>query len=277
MTCHDMLATQHPRDPARAPDKAGGGATVQGGQKARYAHYVFMSYAHEDSKDVAARLEEGLTLRGLRVWRDEIHLSAGDTIHDEIKRGLASSSHMVAVITPAYLKKAPPLMELGTVVSGNHGGRIIPVLHVIRHLDMERKLSALAGRYMKTWDGGSEQFIDEIARVVGECQGGQAASTSSITTCCRHRRAHADMVGTRASGAYGGDTQAAATARRLSGTRGGAPCARRRESRPALARRASLRSCALTHPCAGHLFTYPPSAGFPVRRRDISGEEAGAD
>jgi len=133
-------------------------------------HDVFISYAHEDGMEVAALLEEGLFHNGLCVWRDETRLSAGDTIHDEIKRGLANSSHMVAVITPAYLERASPLMELGAAVYGSHVGRIIPVLHGTRHLDVERALPALAGRYMKTWDGGSKRLMGEIAHIVGKSQ-----------------------------------------------------------------------------------------------------------
>ena len=147
--------------PPPAPAGSGGAA---------YHYDVFISYAHEDGKDVAALLHEGLTRRGLRVWRDETRLSAGDMIHDEIKKGLASSSHVVALITPEYLKRAPPLIELGMASYGNHAGRIIPVLHGTRHQDVERQLFVLAGRYMLTWDGGSEQFIDEIARIVRESQ-----------------------------------------------------------------------------------------------------------
>ena len=133
-------------------------------------HDVFISYAHEDGMEVAALLEEGLSHKGLCVWRDETRLSAGDTIHDEIKRGLANSSHMVAVITPAYLERASPLMELGAAVYGSHVGRIIPVLHGTRHLDVERALPALAGRYMKTWDGSSKRLMGEIARIIEKSQ-----------------------------------------------------------------------------------------------------------
>ena len=158
---------------SRAPPAAPGGndGSAPGGNDGSAPPYdVFISYAHKDGMDVAARLEEGLKRRGLRVWRDETRLSAGDTIHDEIKRGLANSSHMVAVITPAYLERASPLMELGAAVYGSHVGRIIPVLHGTRHLDVERALPALAGRYMKTWDGSSKRLMGEIAHIIGKSQ-----------------------------------------------------------------------------------------------------------
>ena len=150
---------------SRAPPAAPGG-----NDDTAPPHDVFISYAHEDGMEVAALLEEGLIHKGLCVWRDETRLSAGDTIHDEIKRGLANSSHMVAVITPAYLERASPLMELGAAVYGSHVGRIIPVLHGTRHLDVERALPALAGRYMKTWDGGSKRLMGEIAHIIGKSQ-----------------------------------------------------------------------------------------------------------
>lgn len=163
---------------SRAPPPAPGG---NGGAARPYD--MFISYAHEDGKDVAALLEYGLTCRGLRVWRDETRLSAGDTIHDEISRGLASSSHMVAVITPAYLKRASPLMELGAVVYGNHVGRIIPVLHGTRHLVVERTLPALAGRYMKAWDGNSERIAGEIAEIVEGHQQTNRLKLAQYTRC----------------------------------------------------------------------------------------------
>lgn len=121
------------------------------------------------------------------MWRDETRLSAGDMIHDEIKKGLASSSHVVALITPAYLKRAPPLIELGMASYGNHAGRIIPILHGTRHRDVERQLFVLAGRYMKTWNGDPEQIADEIAEIV-EVSTGEPAKTHAWGPRRRTRR-----------------------------------------------------------------------------------------
>ena len=146
---------------------------------------VFISYAHEDGMDVAARLEEGLTRRGLRVWRDEIRLYLGNTMSDEFRRGLNNSSHAIVVVSPAYADSRWTMIELGGMMRGGFEDRIIPVLYKANREYVASKLPMLADRLMGTWDGDTERLMDEIARAAMGTQeepGEPAAQTGGAAT-----------------------------------------------------------------------------------------------
>ena len=144
---------------SRAPPAAPGG-----NDDTARPYDVFISYAHEDGMDVAALLEDGLTRRGLRVWRDETSLHLGNTLSGEIGRGLCNSSHAVAVISPAYVDKRWTMIELGGMMYGGLRGKIIPVLHKTDHDYVASNLPMLADRLAGTWDDDAERIMDEIAR-----------------------------------------------------------------------------------------------------------------
>ncbi len=117
------------------------------------------------------RTEDGLRERGLRVWRDEIGLSMGDSMSEGIRKGLVGSSHMVAVVTPGYLESEWARMEIGGMLLGRHGGRVLAVLDGIGHAEATGRLAALAGTVMRSWDGGAERIIGEIARAATTSDG----------------------------------------------------------------------------------------------------------
>lgn len=139
---------------------------------------AFISYAHKDGSEIAARLEAGLVRRGLRVWRDVARLSAGDRISTTIMDALACSGCAVTVISPAYTKSRYTMIELGGMLGGRHGGKITPVLYKTRPDDVASKLPMLADIRMDPWnDGNPESLMDEIARTIKAAnEGGQGPS-----------------------------------------------------------------------------------------------------
>ena len=161
-----------------APPAAPGGA---GGAARPYD--VFVSYAHEDGMDVAARLEEGLARRGLRVWRDKLRLHLGDTLSDEIMRGLDNSSHAIVVVSPAYADRRWTMIELGGMMRGGFKGRIIPVLYKTDRGHVASKLPMLADRLAGTWDDDAEHLMDEIARAVKDTQQAKPREPTAQTGC----------------------------------------------------------------------------------------------
>ena len=156
-----LHATEHMPSPCGTPSKDDGAARP---------YDAFISYAHEDGMDVAARLEEGLSRRGLRVWRDETRLHLGNTLSDEIMRGLDNSSHAIVVVSPAYANKRWTMIELGGMMRGGFKGRIIPVLYKTDRGHVASRLPMLADRLAGTWDDDAEHLVDEIARAVKDTQ-----------------------------------------------------------------------------------------------------------
>ena len=166
---------------SRAPPAAPGG-----NDGAAPPYNVFISYAHEDGKEIAARLEEGLTRRGLRVWRDNLRLRLGDIQFDEIGRGLDNSSHAIVVVSPAYADRRWTMIELGGMMRGGmmrggFKGRIIPVFYKTDRNYVAGKLPMLADRLAGTWDGDTEDLMDEIARAVKDTQQEELGETTAQT------------------------------------------------------------------------------------------------
>ena len=138
---------------------------------------VFISYAHKDGMDVAAQLEEGLTGRGLHVWRDKHGLYLGDIQFDEIGRGLDNSSHAIVIVSPAYADSRWTMIELGGMMRGGFKGRIIPVLYKTDRDYVASKLPMLADRLAGTWSDDTEPLIDAIVRSVKSAYDGSEKLT----------------------------------------------------------------------------------------------------
>ena len=165
---------------SRAPPAAPGG-----NDDTAPPYDVFISYAREDGMEVAARLEEELTRRGLRVWRDETSLHLGNTMSDELRRGLDNSSHAIVVVSPAYADRRWTMIELGGMMRGGFEDRIIPVLYKASRDHVASKLPMLADKLMGTWDGDTGRLMDEIAQAAMGTQeepGEPAAQTGGAAT-----------------------------------------------------------------------------------------------
>ena len=186
-----------------APPAAPGGA---GGAARPYD--AFISYAHEDGMDVAARLEEGLARRGLRVWRDETRLRLGDTLSDEIMRGLDNSSHAIVVVSPAYADSRWTMIELGGMMRGELRGRIIPVLYETDRGRVASRLPMLADRLAGTWDDDAEHLMDEIAQAVKDTRQAKPKEPAAQAGC---GTADMDLIARASEGA------AASITREISG------------------------------------------------------------
>ncbi len=147
---------------------------------------VFISYAHKDGEEVAAKLEAGLVHRDLRVWRDVARLSIGDKVSSTIMGALERSAYAVTIVSPAYDKSRYAMIELGKMLGGRLEDRIIPILYKTSHSKVAPKLPMLADTFMRYWDKGDpESIMNEIARVVKDArEGGQepAADTGRDAT-----------------------------------------------------------------------------------------------
>ena len=93
----------------------------------------FISHASEDKEDFVKDLAEGLTEVGCKVWYDDFVLKIGDSLRENIDRGLANSKYGIVVISPSFLKKRWPAYELNGMVAKEMNGRkvILPIWHKV--------------------------------------------------------------------------------------------------------------------------------------------------
>lgn len=91
----------------------------------------FLSHASEDKDEFARPLAQALQAAGASVWFDEFTLKIGDSLRRSIDKGLASSQFGIVLISPAFLAKEWPQMELDALVGRESQGHrmILPVWH----------------------------------------------------------------------------------------------------------------------------------------------------
>lgn len=129
---------------------------------------IFISHASEDKEEVALPLAELLTRRGLDVWLDQWELALGDGLRRSIERALSQASFGVVILSPAYSRKVWPMRELDGLFSMETLERkvILPVLHNMRHDEIQRHWPMLSDRLSCSTDRGLAVVADQIAAAV---------------------------------------------------------------------------------------------------------------
>ncbi len=109
---------------------------------------AFLSYAAEDS-DFAEPLAEALEQAGVRVWFAPLQLRVGDSLNQEINRGLRNARYGVVILSEHFFSKPWPQYELGGLLAREMAGQRV-ILPVWRKFSKEQVLAhqpALADRF----------------------------------------------------------------------------------------------------------------------------------
>ena len=90
----------------------------------------FMSYFSGD-KGFAKKLESDLSLRGLRIWRDDNEIEIGDSFSDKIQEGLKNSYSFIIILSKEALGRAWVKEEMKAAYSLRLAEefKILPVLY----------------------------------------------------------------------------------------------------------------------------------------------------
>lgn len=97
------------------------------------AHDAFICHASEDKEDFVRPLAEALQAEGFDIWYDEFALTVGDSLRQNIDRGLASSRFGIVVLSSAFFAKNWPQYELNGLVAKEMEGRkvVLPIWHKV--------------------------------------------------------------------------------------------------------------------------------------------------
>lgn len=129
---------------------------------------IFLSHASEDKDDIARPLKEALEARGVTVWYDEIKIKIGQSIRQEIEKGISHARFGVVVLSPDFFRKQWTQTELDALFSRKaESGEnlILPVWHKVTKQEVLDQSPLLAGVLaMNT----SLHTIDEIADALAE-------------------------------------------------------------------------------------------------------------
>jgi hypothetical protein len=147
---------------------------------------VFASYAHDDDHatygriskivDDVGRTYQSLTGASVSVFKDTESISLGEVWRDKIRAGLASSSIMLAFISPAYLRSVSCRQELREFLASPGRRLIIPVIFADKARikvafgndalweEIER-IQYLSVPQLRSAEPGSEVWLLQIERI----------------------------------------------------------------------------------------------------------------
>lgn len=97
------------------------------------AHDAFISHASEDKEGFVRPLAEALQAEGFDIWYDEFALTVGDSLRQNIDKGLASSRFGIVVLSSAFFSKNWPQYELNGLVAKEMEGQkvVLPIWHKV--------------------------------------------------------------------------------------------------------------------------------------------------
>ena len=132
------------------------------------AHDVFLSHASEDKDSIARPLKDALEARGLSVWFDEIKIKIGQSIRQEIEKGIANARFGVVVISPDFFRKQWTQAELDALFSHKmESGEnlILPIWHHVSKDEVLAQSLLLAGILALN---SALMTVDEMAQAILE-------------------------------------------------------------------------------------------------------------
>lgn len=130
---------------------------------------IFICHASEDKDTIVRPMAAALRDRGFVVWYDEFSLQVGDSLRQEIDRGLSSADLGVVVLSPAFFEKQWPQWELDGLVAKeieNAQKVILPVWHNIVFKQVMSYSPPLAGRLAVSTAQGIDNVVNSLERAI---------------------------------------------------------------------------------------------------------------
>jgi molecular chaperone GrpE (heat shock protein) len=137
-------------------------------------HDVFLSHASEDKEAIARPLKDALESRGLTVWFDEIKIKVGQSIRQEIEKGIATARFGVVIISPDFFKKQWTRAELDALFArkmASGESMILPVWHHVSKDEVLAQSPLLAGILALN---SSIMTVEEMADQITEVAAGSS-------------------------------------------------------------------------------------------------------
>lgn len=129
---------------------------------------VFLSHASEDKNDIARPLKEALEVRGMTVWFDEITIKIGQSIRQEIEKGITHARFGVVILSPDFFAKQWTQTELDALFSkkmATGDNLILPIWHRVTKDQVQAQSPILAGILALNT---SLMTVDEIADAIAD-------------------------------------------------------------------------------------------------------------
>lgn len=132
---------------------------------------AFISHDSRDKELIAAPLAIHMARHMCPVWYDEFALKIGDSLRDNIERGLKECHKCIFIITPNFLAKGGwPKREYDSIFTREiieNQNLILPVWHDVTKEDVYAYSPILADRLAVNWSSGIENVGRKLISAIG--------------------------------------------------------------------------------------------------------------
>jgi hypothetical protein len=131
-------------------------------------YHFFISHASEDKKEFVRPLYDKLKKQKFRVWYDEHKLKPGESIRQQIDKGLSESRFGIVVLSEAYFKKIWAKLELDALMAKMQENEncIIPIWYNVTHKDVLKFSPVIAGIKAIKSEEGLTNIVKEIGKKI---------------------------------------------------------------------------------------------------------------
>ncbi len=130
---------------------------------------VFICHASVDKQAFVRPLAEALRRLGVSVWYDEFSLHIGDSVSQQIDRGIAAAKFGIVVISRAFIGRAWPEHELRGLVSRDveEDLRILPIWYGVSKRTVTKWSPSLSDKFaIDTQRDDAQEAAIKILRTV---------------------------------------------------------------------------------------------------------------
>ena len=131
---------------------------------------AFISHDFRDKEEIASPLAMQLQKFMCPVWYDEYSLKVGDSLREQIEKGLKECRKCILILTPNYLSnKGWGKKEFNSVFTRElieNQNVILPVWHGVPSKDIYEYSPSLIDRVAFKWSEGAEQVARKLKREI---------------------------------------------------------------------------------------------------------------
>lgn len=126
---------------------------------------VFISHAEEDKEELARPILEACEALGLNCFLDEANINWGENAALKINSALGAARTVLVIVTPTFVKKPFPMLELNTALNEELRGRkrVLPLM--VGSPDLAGA-PLLASKDWLTWKGDPKAVAKRLQQAV---------------------------------------------------------------------------------------------------------------
>ncbi len=139
-------------------------------RESRLQPMAFIAHDSRDKDQIARPLAASLNQNLCRVWFDEFSLNAGDSLRDQIEKGLKECQRCILILTPHFLGNAGwPKKEFDAIFTRevlDKENLVLPVWASVSVREVYDYSPSLANRLGIDWSLGLEEVTRRLLKVI---------------------------------------------------------------------------------------------------------------